>query len=105
MKKQKDMSAETAYRLFIYVALITLAISIIIPVAWVFLASDEAKFGILWQPLGHAERFLFSKLHRCFPKGKYGYLYVEFGHGDCLGAAHFIGRRLAGSLCVGKIYL
>lgn len=33
------MSTEKLYKLFIYVALITLAISIIVPVAWVFISS------------------------------------------------------------------
>ncbi|MGR5914238.1 hypothetical protein ACT7DA_16795 [Bacillus pacificus] len=42
-----------------------------------FLSLSEAKFGVLWKSLGHAEKFLFSKLYRCFPKGKHGYLYVE----------------------------
>ncbi len=35
----KKMSTEKLYKLFIYVALITLAISIIVPVAWVFISS------------------------------------------------------------------
>ncbi len=55
-----------------------------------FLSLSEEKLGILWKPLGHAEKFLFSKLHRCFPKGKHGYLYVEFSHGNCVGSAYFI---------------
>lgn len=44
--KKKKMSTETLYKLFIYVAMITLAISIIIPVGWVFLASvkENAEF-------------------------------------------------------------
>ena len=47
MKKEKrGLSSETLYKIFIYVALITLAILIIVPVAWVFLASlkDNAQF-------------------------------------------------------------
>lgn len=35
----KNMSTEKLYKLFVYVALITLAISIIVPVAWVFISS------------------------------------------------------------------
>lgn len=35
----KKMSTEKLYKLFVYVALITLAISIIVPVAWVFISS------------------------------------------------------------------
>ena len=33
------------YKIFVYVALITLAISIIVPIAWVFLASFEITVG------------------------------------------------------------
>lgn len=35
----KKMSTEKLYKIFVYVALITLAISIIVPVAWVFISS------------------------------------------------------------------
>lgn len=34
------------YKIFVYVALITLAISIIVPIAWVFLASLKIAIGI-----------------------------------------------------------
>ena len=36
---KKGNSADTLYKVFIYVVLITLAVVIIVPVAWVFLAS------------------------------------------------------------------
>ena len=39
MERTKRSSAEGLYKVFIYVALITLAVSIIVPVAWVFMAS------------------------------------------------------------------
>ena len=44
--KKKKLSPEALYKLFIYVAMITLAISIIVPVAWVFMASvkENAEF-------------------------------------------------------------
>jgi len=51
MKKQKGIGTEKLYRLFMYVALITLAISIIVPVAWVFLASlkqNSEFYGSPW---------------------------------------------------------
>lgn len=37
--KKKNRSGKVLYKVFIYVALISLAISIIVPVAWVFMAS------------------------------------------------------------------
>ena len=39
MERTKKSSADRLYKIFIYVALITLAVTIIIPVAWVFMAS------------------------------------------------------------------
>lgn len=51
MKKSKGLSTETLYKIFIYVALITLAITIIVPVAWVFLASikeNQEFYGNPW---------------------------------------------------------
>ncbi len=54
--KKKGISTETLYKLFIYLALITFAISIITPVSWVFLASlkQNSEFaGSPWKlPLG-----------------------------------------------------
>jgi len=35
------------YKIFVYVALITLAISIIVPIAWVFLASLKSQLELV----------------------------------------------------------
>ncbi|AUJ23396.1 MULTISPECIES: carbohydrate ABC transporter permease [Virgibacillus] len=51
MKNSKKLSLDGLMRLFIYVALITLAVSIIVPVAWVFLASikqNKEFYGSPW---------------------------------------------------------
>ena len=61
--KQETKSFERLYKLFIYVALITLAISIIVPVGWVFIASikENAEFyGSPWVfPKGiHLQNFV-----------------------------------------------
>lgn len=60
---KKGFSADTLYKIFIYVVLATLAILIIVPVAWVFLASikDNSQFyGNPWVlPSGfHWENFV-----------------------------------------------
>ena len=39
MEQTKKSSGETLYKVFIYLALILLAVTIIVPVAWVFMAS------------------------------------------------------------------
>lgn len=49
-KKKKIASGETLYKVFIYVALITLAICIIVPVAWVFLASIKQNSEFYGNP-------------------------------------------------------
>ena len=61
--KKHTGSWEPLYKVFIYVALITLAVLIIVPVAWVFLASlkDNSQFyGNPWTlPAGlHWDNFV-----------------------------------------------
>ncbi|WP_226035939.1 carbohydrate ABC transporter permease [Aquibacillus saliphilus] len=63
MSKSNGPRTEVLFKLFIYVALITLAIFIIVPVGWVFLASikENAEFyGSPWaMPVGfHFENFI-----------------------------------------------
>ncbi len=49
-KEKKGVSAETLYKIFIYVVLITLAVVIIVPVAWVFLASIKQNSEFYGNP-------------------------------------------------------
>ena len=61
--KTKARSGETLYKVFIYVALITFVISILVPVSWAFLASlkDSSEFyGNPWAlPKGlHFQNFV-----------------------------------------------
>ncbi len=49
-KEKKGMSGETLYKIFIYVVLITLAVVIIVPVAWVFLASIKQNSEFYGNP-------------------------------------------------------
>ncbi|WP_066258266.1 carbohydrate ABC transporter permease [Neobacillus drentensis] len=72
MKKFKDMSADTVYRLFIYVALITLAISIVIPVAWVFLASIKQNAEFYGSPWVMPKGFYFQNFIDAFEKANMG---------------------------------
>ena len=48
--KQKKGSAEPIFKVFIYVVLITLAVLIIVPVAWVFLASIKQNSEFYGNP-------------------------------------------------------
>ena len=47
---KKTNSADTLYKVFIYVVLITLAVVIIVPVAWVFLASIKQNSEFYGNP-------------------------------------------------------
>ncbi|WP_284036481.1 carbohydrate ABC transporter permease [Neobacillus sp. 114] len=72
MKKQTGMNAEKVYRLFIYVALITLAVSIIVPVAWVFLASVKQNKEFYGSPWAAPEGFYFQNFIDAFQKANMG---------------------------------
>lgn len=48
--KKKKMSTDKLYKLFVYVAMITLAISIIVPVGWVFMASVKTNAEFYGNP-------------------------------------------------------
>ena len=48
--EKKGLSAQTLYKIFIYVVLITLAVVIIVPVAWVFLASIKQNSEFYGNP-------------------------------------------------------
>lgn len=63
MVRDRKISTEVIYKLFIYITLIALAISIIVPVAWVFLASikeNQEFYGSPWAlPQGiHVQNFI-----------------------------------------------
>lgn len=72
MEKQKGMSTERLFRLFMYVALITLAISIIVPVAWVFLASLKRNSEFYGSPWVMPKGFYFQNFIDAFEKANMG---------------------------------
>lgn len=72
VKPQKGMTTEAIYRCFIYVALITLAISIIIPVAWVFLASVKKNSEFYGSPWAMPKSFYFQNFIDAFQKANMG---------------------------------
>lgn len=72
MKKSKGMRTETLFKLFIYVALIGLAISIIIPVAWVFLASIKENAEFYENPWSLPEGFHFQNFAEAFVEADMG---------------------------------
>lgn len=78
MKNNKDKklsSTKSLYKIFIYIALITLAVSIIVPVAWVFMASlkSNAEFvGKDINPFALPKELIWENFSIAFGKAKMG---------------------------------
>ena len=71
MKKEKT-SSRNIYKIFIYVALITLAISIIVPVAWVFISSLKTSSEFQGSPWTLPASFYFQNFIDAFEKANMG---------------------------------
>lgn len=72
MKKKNEMSLRTLYKIFIYVVLIALAVSIIVPVAWVFLASIKENSEFYGSPWVMPKGFYYQNFINAFQKAKMG---------------------------------
>ncbi|MBS4209250.1 carbohydrate ABC transporter permease [Bacillus sp. FJAT-50079] len=66
MKTSKGLSLDTLYKLFIYVALVGLAISIIVPVAWVFFASIKENKEFYGNPWAMPNGFYYENFIEAF---------------------------------------
>ncbi len=77
MKNKKSMSAERLYKIFIYVALITLAISIIVPVVWVFMASVKHNSEFYGSPWTIPASIQFSNFVNAFEKANMGQYFIN----------------------------
>ena len=72
MKNRKSMSADTLYKIFIVVALITFAITIVVPVGWVFLASIKENSEFYQNPWSLPKGFHFQNFIDAFNKANMG---------------------------------
>lgn len=66
MNKPKRIKTETLFKIFIYVTLIALATAILIPVAWVFLASIKENAEFYGSPWSLPEGFHFQNFVEAF---------------------------------------
>lgn len=70
MKKKKSFSI---YKIFVYVALITLAVSIIVPIIWVFMASVKSQLDLVSaDPFSLPTAILWENFADAFQKAKMG---------------------------------
>lgn len=115
-RKKKPMSFDALYKLFIYVALITLAVSIIIPVAWVFMASIKQNSEFYGNPWTIPAGIYFQNFIDAFQKAKMGEYFLNsiFVTGLALGillvvalpAAYVLARyRFRGSKLINIMFM
>ena len=72
MEKTNRSSADRLYKIFIYVALITLSITIVIPVAWVFMASIKENSEFYGNPWAMPAGFYFQNFIDAWGKARMG---------------------------------
>ena len=70
MKEKKKFSL---YKVFVYVALIALAITIIVPIVWVFMASVKSQSDLVQRsPWSLPTQVLWSNFATAFQKARMG---------------------------------
>ncbi|HEY4537395.1 MAG TPA: carbohydrate ABC transporter permease [Erysipelothrix sp.] len=77
MKKLKKLDTNQLLKLFVYVALITLTISIIIPIAWVFMASLKTPQEFFVNPWKLPDGFYFQNFIEAFKEAKMGAYFIN----------------------------
>lgn len=78
------MSLNKLYKIFIYVALLSLAISIVIPVGWVFLASIKENSEFYGNPWTLPKGIYFQNFIDAFEKAKMGEYFLNSIFVTCL---------------------
>ena len=77
MKKKNGMSLKTLYRIFVYVVLLALAVSIFVPVAWVFLASIKENSEFYGSPWTMPKGFYIQNFIDAFEKANMGQYFLN----------------------------
>lgn len=77
MKKFKNMSSDRLVKIFMYVALITFAISVIVPVGWVFFASLKQPYEFFQNPWKMPDQFFVENFVYAFKKAKMGQYFLN----------------------------
>lgn len=72
MKKKDKLSSFAWYRIFVYFAMVAFAVTIIIPIAWVFLASLKSQLELVGDPWTLPSVMLWSNYATAFTKARMG---------------------------------
>lgn len=75
--KKEKLSSHAWYKIFVYVAMIAFAISIIIPVAWVFLSSVKSQMDLVGDPWSMPTQFLWSNFVDAMEKAHMGEYFLN----------------------------
>lgn len=122
MKQIKNgTSGEKLYKAFIYVALATLAITIIVPVAWVFMASIKENVEFYSNPWNLPKGFYFQNFIDAWTKASMGeyllnsvivtalalviLLVVALPAAYCLSRFRFTGRKFLNAAFMGGLFI
>ncbi len=77
MKKKNRMGVRSLYRIFVYVVLLALAISIIVPVGWVFIASIKENSEFYGSPWTVPKGFYIQNFIDAFEKANMGQYFMN----------------------------
>ncbi len=77
MKKKSGMGVRSLYRIFVYVVLLALAISIIVPVGWVFIASIKENSEFYGSPWTVPKGFYIQNFIDAFEKANMGQYFMN----------------------------
>lgn len=101
MKKTEEKSSRSAeglYKFFIYFVLILLAVTIIVPVAWVFMASIKQNSEFYGNPWALPAGFYWQNFVNAWNGAKMGEYMLNSGSGHSTGSGAVAGDCAAGSL-------
>ena len=120
-REKKGLSGETLYKIFIYVVLITLAVVIIVPVAWVFLASIKQNSEFYGNPWALPAGFYWQNFVNAWNAASMGsymvnsvivtalslalLLVVALPAAYCLSRFQFTGRKLLNTCFMAGLFI
>ena len=120
-EEKSSRSAEGLYKFFIYFVLILLAVTIIVPVAWVFMASIKQNAEFYGNPWALPAGFYWQNFVNAWNGAKMGeymlnsvivtalalalLLVVALPAAYCLSRFHFKGRKLLNTLFMAGLFI
>ena len=101
-EKNKRGSAEPIFKAFVYVALITLAVLIIVPVAWVFLASIKQNREFYGNPWALPASFYWQNFVDAWNSASMGSYMINSVIVTALGLALLLVIALPAAYCLSR---